>query len=273
MKTRSVLLIATVSMLAAGCSSGPPPIKPGSPAFFWAVARESYRTGDLLKTQATLRELSVGDHEFAGRARIWHLVVSAGVMQGLGDLADAFQAGSEVTAVRFRQEAASLRSRAASTALEFTQAVHEMQPEKAAVVRLAFEFPAGDPAVPGGLGTVSRGGWPADTEREALQRAVLQRGVILAVSRTVGRPDDPAAARTLFQGPAAQVSRETFFFGLAQLLYKGSDLFGPTRLDRSERQLVMCREALETIQLIPETDDTRVLASQIRATLKTIPSL
>src|SRR5215469_14234195 len=97
MKTRSVLPIAAAGLMMVACSSGPPPIKPGSPAFFWAVAGESYRTGDLLKTQSTLRELSQGDNEFSGRARIWHLVVSAGVMKGLSDLADAYQAGSELT--------------------------------------------------------------------------------------------------------------------------------------------------------------------------------
>jgi len=62
-----------------GGAGGPPSAKPGSPGFFWAVARESYRTGDFVKTDSTLRELARGSSEYAGKARLWHLVVSAGL--------------------------------------------------------------------------------------------------------------------------------------------------------------------------------------------------
>jgi hypothetical protein len=35
------------------CSSGSPSRKPDNPALFWAVARQSYRTGDLVKTDSS----------------------------------------------------------------------------------------------------------------------------------------------------------------------------------------------------------------------------
>ncbi len=273
MKTGSVLIVAAGSLLMAACSSGPPPIKPGSPAFFWAVARESYRTGDLLKTQATLLELSKGDSEFTERARIWHLVVSGGVMKGLGDLADAYQAGSEITPARFRKEASALRGMAASAALEFTQAVYEEQSDRVPAMKFAFEFPSGSAALPPALATVSRGTWLADEDRELLQRAVLQRGVILAAATAVGRPGDPSKALSVFSAPEFQVPRETFLFGLAKLLYDGSGVFGPQRLDRPERQMVMCRGALETLRLLPETDQSRALGSEIQAAIKKIPGV
>lgn len=272
MKLPSVLMIVT-PLVFAGCSSGPPPIKPGSPAFFWAVARESYRTGDLLKTQSTLLELSKGESEFAERARIWHLVVSAGVMKGLDDLADAYQSGSDVTPIGFRKEAATLRGLAASAALEFTQAVFEAQNDKAAMVHLAFGFPPGEAASPRRLETISGGTWLGDVERESLQRAVLQRGVILAAAAAVGKPGDPEAARAVFQGPDVPVAREAFYFGMAKLLFEGSDLFGPKRLDRPERQMVMCREAIETLGALPETKETKDLAAEIQAAVKKIPGL
>jgi hypothetical protein len=273
MKTRSVLQMAAASMVWAACSSGPPPIKPGSPAFFWAVANESYRTGDLLKTDSTLLELSGRDNEFAARARIWHLVVSAGVMKGLTELADAYQAGSSISPALFRKQSAALRGIASSTALEFTQAMFEAQHYQTGVVKLAFRFPPGSADVPPGLQIVSRGGALGDTDRETLQREALQRGVILAVSSAVGNPDAPSTAQAHFQLPEIQVPRETFYFGLAKLLYEGSDLFSAKHLDRPERQTVMCRQAIDTLRTLPETDATTALIGEIQAALKKIPGV
>lgn len=273
MKTRSVLQVAAASLLLAACSSGPLPIKPGSPAFFWAVAQQSYRTGDLLKTQSTLLELSASDSEFAERARIWHLVVSAGVMKGLNELTEVYQVGSTVSPAQFRGQSAALRSRASSAAMEFTQAMFEVQNNKAASVQCAFRFPPGTVALPPDLQTVSRGIALPDEAREALQRDVLERGVILAVSSAVGNADDPVKAQSRFQLPQVQVPRETFFFGLAKMLFEGSDLFGPKRLDRPERQTVMCKQALETLRTLPETEATKALAAEIQAALKKIPGV
>jgi len=273
MKTRSVLQVAAASLLLAACSSGPPPIKPGSPAFFWAVAQESYRTGDLLKTQSTLLELGASDNQYAERARVWHLVVSAGVMKGLNELTEVYQVGSTVNPVQFRSHSAALRSLAANTAMEFTQAMFEAQNDKAPSVQFAFRFPPGSVALPPDLQTVSRGIALPDEVREVLQRDVLERGVILAVSSAVGNADDPVKAQARFQLPGVQVPRETFFFGMAKMLYEGSDLFGPKRLDRPERRTVMCKQALETLHTLPETAATKALAAEIQAALKQIPGV
>ena len=274
MKTSSVLQLVAVSSLLSGCAGGPALIKPGSPAFFWAVAQESYRTGDLLKAQATLLELGSGDSEFAERARTWHMVVSAGVAQGLTELADAYQDGSRVTAGRFRQESVKLRSMAASAALEFTQDVHNINElEKTGAFRLAFGFPPGSVARPADLAKVAGGTWLGDSDREALQRATLQRGVILAASRAVGSPDDPSVALASFQVADVQIPRETLLFGVARMLYDESDLFGPKHLDRPERLMVMCREAQEALSSIPETEGVKALGADIRARTKLIPGV
>ncbi len=272
MERRAVLVLAVVSTLAAGCGSGPPPIKPGSPAFFWAVARESYRTGDMLKAQSTLRELSQGDNEFAARARILHLVVSAGVMKGLGDLANAYQSGSEVTPTGFRSQAANLRGMAASAAMEFTQAVFEAQAAHMTLTALSFGFPPGNTAPPIELEKISCGTQLSDAERETLERAMLERGVVLALTRALGETDS-MKAKARFQGAEAPVEKNTFLFGMAKLLYEGSDLFCSKRMGRPERQAVMCKEALETVKALPETEETRALAAEIQSAMKGIPGL
>lgn len=271
MKAAWILLLLLAFGITTGCSSGPPPIKPGSPAFFWAVARESYRTGDLVKTDATLIDLSQTDSVFAAPARVWQLVVSAGLTKGYSELADAYEAGGRrdpANALAFRREASCMRSLAATTALEFAQAVHNMaETDQNAKVLLSFAFPPGSATPPEALAKVSSGVRLADSDRDSLLTAMLQRGVLLAVSGAVGSPDDPVKALAAFQTAEVRIPRETFLYGMAKLLYREADLFGPLGMDRQDRFVLMCRAAIETLQAIPPTKDTEALAAEIKATL------
>jgi len=272
MKAIWIPLLLLAFGIATGCSSGPPPIKPGSPAFFWAVARESYRTGDLVKTDATLLDLSQTDSVFAAPARVWQLVVSAGLTQGYTQLADAYEAGGRAdpaNALAFRREATNLRSMAATTALEFAQAVHNMaETDQNAKVLLSFGFPPGSAAPPEALAKLAGGVRLADSDRDALLTAMLQRGVVLAASGAVGSPDDPGKAQAAFQTAEVRIPREIFLYGMAKLLYQEADLFGPDGMDRQDRYILMCRAAAETLRTIPESRQAEELAVEIDATLR-----
>jgi hypothetical protein len=272
MKATWILILLLAFGIATGCSSGPPPIKPGSPAFFWAVARESYRTGDVLKTDATLSDLSQTDSAFAAPARVWHLVVSAGLTRGYMELADAYEAGgarNPANALSFRRQASNLRSLAATSALEFAQGLHNMaETDQNAKVLLAFGLPPGSATQPEALAKLSGGTWLPDSDRDSLLAAMLQRGVLLAVSGAVGSPDNPVEAQAAFQTAEVRVPRETFLYGMAKLLYQESDLFGPMGMDRQDRFILMCRAAIETLQAIPQSKDAEELVGEIQATLK-----
>jgi hypothetical protein len=272
MKTLWVLGLVAGSVVITGCSGGPAPATPGTSAFFWQVAQQSYHTGDLLKTNSVLLELGRRQNGYAPRARIVQLVVSAGITQGLWELSDAYQAGSEVTP-RLRAEAFNLRSQAAATALEFTQAVHDLAQDQEPTICFEFPFPPGSAARPMELSKISAGEWLGDAQREGLQRAMLQRGVILAVTYAVGSANDPAMAATEFQTVQVQIPRETFLAGMARLLYQQANVFGAKGLDRIDRYLVMCREALETVQSIPQTPETKLLAAKIEATIKNVSGI
>ena len=274
MKAAWVLLTLLAFGIATGCSSGPPQIKPGSPAFFWAVAKESYRTGDLVKTDATLLELGQTDTEFAAPARVWQLVVSAGLTQGYSEMANAYEAGSSrnpANALAFRRQASCMRSLAATTALEFAQALHNLaETDQNAKLLLSFGFPPGTAAPPDALARLSGGTWLPDSDRDLLLTAMLQRGVLLAASGAVGNPDDPVKALAAFQTAEVRIPRETFLYGMAKLLYQEADLFGPLGMDRQDRFVLMCRAAVETLQALPQTKDTEALAAEIQATLKQV---
>jgi len=272
MKAALVLLAILAAVIATGCSNGPPPIKPGTPAFFWAVAKESYRTGDLVKADATLVDLSQTDSVFAAPARVWQLTVAAGMTHGYTALAEAYDAGSRANpanAVLFHRQATNLRSLAATTALEFAQSLHNMaETDKNAKVLLAFGFPPGSATPPEALAKITRGNSIPDSDRDALFTAMLQRGVVLAVSEAVGRPDDPIQAEVAFQTPEVRVPREVFLFGMAKLLYQEADLFGPMGMDRQDRFILMCRTAVDVLGTVPQSQEVEALAAELRATLK-----
>jgi hypothetical protein len=123
------------------------------------------------------------------------------------------------------------------------------------------------------LSKVSSGQWLDDWRREALQRAMLQRGVILAVTYAVGAAEDPAMAATEFQTAQVQIPRAAFLTGMARLLYHQANVFGAKGLDRADRYLVMCREALEALNSIPQTPETKQLADKIEATMKNVSGI
>ena len=97
---------------------------------------------------------------------------------------------------------------------------------------------------------------------------MLQRGVLRAVSTAVGRPEDPAPALAIFQAAEVGIPRQTFIEGMARLLFEESDLFGARRMDRPDKLFLMCREAREALRSIPESDDTKELATKIEDVLK-----
>jgi hypothetical protein len=272
MKTLSVLSFTLACGLVIGCSSGPPRPKPGSAAFLWEEAQQSYRIGDLLKTDTMLMELSRTDNAFAEHARIWQLIVSAGLTQGFSALADVYETGSRhdvANPLRFRNQAASLRSFAATASMEFAQGLHDLAGnQQDDTVKLAFAFPPGSLVLPEELLTISGGLWPRDSDTESVETAMLQRGVLRTVCNAVGHPGDSGAALAMFQAGEVRVPREVFVYAMAKLLYEESNLYGSRRMDRPDRFILLCREAREALRSIPQSDRTSELASMIEDTLR-----
>ena len=125
------IALSMVGLLAAGtsCSSGPQPPQPGSPAFFWAAAKETYRAGDFLKTSENLQRILATDNEYTARARAWDTVISAGLTQAYIELADTWEAGARANRANptpFRKQVSALRSQASASAIQFTEDIHKV---------------------------------------------------------------------------------------------------------------------------------------------------
>ena len=110
--------------------------------------------------------------------------------------------------------------------------------------------------------------------RDAIkQRAMLARGVILAVSAAVGSPEDPIAAMKAFLSQPVKVPRQTFFYQMADLLYEQSSLFDANHIDRPDRQMVMYKVALAALSSIEQADDAEALAARIHEAIKKLPGV
>src|ERR1035438_6511457 len=120
-----------LGLVGAGtsCSSGPQPPQPGTPAFYWAAAKETCRAGDFVKTSENLQRILGGENEFSARARAWDAVISSGLAQGYMELADAWEAGARSNRLNptpFRKQVSTLRSLASARSEEHTSEIHKV---------------------------------------------------------------------------------------------------------------------------------------------------
>jgi len=262
----------TLGPALTGCATGPQPPQPGTPAFYWAAARETYRTGDFAKTNDNLSQLTKTDNEFTRRALLWEIVTSSGLAQGYMVLADTYEAGARAARnnpTPFRKQVTILRGQASNAALQFAEAFHRYQDAvKDPTITLDFDFPSGNAAQPPELKKVASGIFVQESELALLQKAMTQRGVLLSTCRAVGAKDDTAKALEIFKTGKPQVDLQVFKMQMASMLHEQAQLFGPAKLDQPPRVKMLCTEAKEALDSLPPTKQTKDLLNKIQGTLK-----
>src|SRR5712672_2818125 len=121
---RILPVIAPLTFLMLSCSSGPEPPAKGTPAFYWSAAKESYNSGDYLKTVDHLAKVAGTENEFRTQAVPWRLVLVGGMSKGYADLADQYEYGArsnKSNPAPFRKQTSALRSDASRLALDFAE--------------------------------------------------------------------------------------------------------------------------------------------------------
>jgi hypothetical protein len=268
----SAFTVAGLSLIAAGCSSGPGPPQPGTPAFFWSAAKTTYGAGDFLRANDSLTQLAKSDNEFSARSQPWSIMISAGIAQAYMELADNFDLGAganRANPIPFRRQATLFRSQASAAALQGAEIVHKFLNEnKADSIALELGYPTGNAAEPVQLQRVAKGMLFPGAEIEALQKAMVQRGVFLAVAHGVGAEDDVAKALEIFKAGDVKVARSVFLLATASALHDQAGLFGPKKLDQPNRLNMVCNEAEEALKSLPATKETKDLLGRIAKTRK-----
>ena len=266
----AVLSAISVNLILISCSgdSGP---QPGTPAFYWSAARETFGAGDYLKTIDNLDKIVAGENEFTARARPWLLVLTSGMSRGYGELADRFEAGARANKSDpsgFRRNTSTYRNQASRLSLRFAEVFGDFQKSKDDTVPLAFPYPTGSANPPLLLTKVASGISPTTADVEAAQKQNVVRGVLLAACAAAGAPDDPAKTQEILKAAGAKVPRAAFVTAMASALYDQSQLFSRQKLDDPEKMKILCSRAQEALKSIPESKETKELSGKIEKTLK-----
>jgi len=271
MASRSVALWALIAgnLILFSCSGGNAP-QPGTPAFYWAAAKETYAAGDYQKTIEHLGNILSGQNEYVARAQPWMLVLTSGMVQGNMDLAEAFDAGGQANrakATNFHRQVNTYRGSANTLALQFADNFSKFQ-SKDEFVTLAFAYPTGSPTEVVLLNRVAGGAWLPDAEIETAQKRAIERAVLLATCRAAGAKDDPAKAQDLLKTGEAKVPRAAFVQAMAAALFEESQLYSLSKLGQPDKMKIFCSRAQEALKTVPASKESQDLDKKIQAALK-----
>jgi hypothetical protein len=269
LKARRFLLAAAVIAAAVSqfsCSSETGP-QPGTPAFLWSIAKESFSANDFAKTSQNLEKIAASENEYTARAQAWLLVLNSGLIRGNMDLADGLEAGVRAKKADpggFRKYISNSRSSAGRLSLQFAESFMKFQKGKDDPVVLAFTLPSGSAAAVPEI-TKAMNGLPLQPpEIESAQRRALERAVLLETCRAAGAPDDTAKAADMFKAGEVKVPRTTFLAAMGNSLYEQAQLYSSTKLDDPNKVKMFSTLASDALKGVPETTQTKELSAKIQ---------
>jgi hypothetical protein len=275
--TKTRILLTALLMIAlfgfTSCSTAPRGPQPGTPAFYWQAATETFAARDYLKTVEHLGRLTRTESEFTSRALPWRLVLTAGLAKAYGDLADEFDSGAKANIFKpmpLRRVMSDYRTLAEGRAMEFGEAF--IQFEKALkdqqTVALDFTFPTSDVAEIQDLKKIRAGSLLPDATMAVIDRKTIERSVTQVACAAVGAPGDSAKAQMLFQATPVQAPREVFILAMAGNLYDQARLFVRTKLDKPDRMKLFAGEAYDALKLLKENKQTKDLTAKFQKLVK-----
>ncbi|HLY18757.1 MAG TPA: hypothetical protein VKR61_16110 [Bryobacteraceae bacterium] len=270
-RTVAVWVLLAASLILLSCSGSNTP-EPGTPAFYWGAAKDTYAVGDYQKTVENLGSIVSGQSEFVARAQPWLLVLSSGMAQGNMDLAQAFDTGGHANhtqTANFHRAVNTYRGNANTLALQFAENFSKFQ-GKDEYVTLAFAYPTGSPTEVVLLNKVAGGSWLTDAELETAQKRAIEHAVLLATCQAAGAKNDPAKALDLLKTGDAKVPRATFVQAMASALFDQSQLYAHDKLDQPDKLKIFCGRAQEALKQVPPSKESADLDKKIQAALKKV---
>ena len=265
----AVWALLSANLILFSCSGTSAP-EPGTPAFYWGAAKETYNAGDYQKTIEHLGNILSTQNDFVARAQPWMLVLTSGMAHGYMDLADAFDAGSHTTHAQvaaFHRQVNTYRGNANTLALQFADTFAKFQ-GKDEYVTLAFPYPTGSPTEVVLLSKVSSGTLLPDAEIDTAQKRAIERAVLLETCRAAGAKDDPAKALDMLKTGDAKVPRATFIQAMAAALFEKSQLYTRNKMDDPDKMKIFCTRAQDALKLVPASKESEDLDKKIQAALK-----
>ena len=187
-------LLLAIPVATAGltfsCSSSAGP-QPGTPAYFWSAAKETFAASDYVKTSDNLDKILASDNEYTARALPWRLILASGMARGYMDVADNLEMGVRAKKADpggFRKYISNSRSAAGRLSLQFAEMFMRYQKGKDDPVALAFSYPSGSAAPIAELTKASAGMPLQGAEIEGTQKRAVERAVLMETCRAAGAP-------------------------------------------------------------------------------------
>jgi hypothetical protein len=269
----AVLALFSVILILSSCSASPTGPQPGTAAYDWGAAKQTFAAGDYTKSLEQLDRVVSTDNEFAAKARPWLLVLTSGMSRGYTELADRFENGARMNrsaAAAFRKDMNAYRAQARQLSLHFAEVFADFQKSKDDSVALAFSYPTGNSTAPMILTKIAGGVVAKPADIEMAQKQNIERGVLLAACAAVGAPDDLAKTQEVLKTPDAKVPRAVFLTAMANSLFDQSQLFSRQKLDEPDKLRVFCSRAQDALKSIPETKQTKDLNAKIDKVMKVV---
>lgn len=258
------------------CSeSGPPPLRTGTPAYYFQTAKDAYAKGDFIKALDWLDKITKSNqNEFTERAWTFKLLLQSGLIAGYKELAENYEYGqrsNKANPTPFIKKLTEYRGAAVRMTLPFGEQYAEFEksgPGPEAVID--FPFPASGTTVkPAQLGKIAQGLTPSDEAADAALKGMLSRGVILAICETVGAKDDAAKGRAALQTLPVKAPRAALELMLARALYTSAQLHGQKMSGNPAVQEFLSQRALQAMAAVTDASkETKELKSNIEKELK-----
>ena len=271
--TELMAVLAGIAMLLLAVSCGPTPPQKGTPLYYWSGARETFAAGDYMKTIDHLDGLlNLTENDYTARAMTWELLLTSGLANGYMELENKYQAGGKANKKApgdFFRYVGNYRSLANRLTLHFAETFGNFRTNvKGDTVPVDVPLPPGTLAAVGQLETVAQGNLLPAAMAETTERRALERGILQAIARAAGAPDDAAKAEQILKTTEGKVPRATFLLAMANTLYDESQLYARNKVNDSEKMKILCQRAQEVLAGLPESFETKDLGVKIRLALK-----
>lgn len=274
---------AAASLLSAGLvfslvscgEAGPPPVRTGTPAYYFQNAKDAYSKNDFLKAIDWLDKITnANKNEFTERAWAFKLLLESGLISGYTELAENYEYGqrnNKANPTPFIKKLTEYRGAATRMSLPFGE--HYVAYEKSgpgAEAVIDFPFPAsGTTAKPAQLTTIAQGLAPQDEPASLALKGMLSRGVMQAICEAVGAKDDAAKGRAATQTLPLKVPRAAFEGVLARTLLQAAQLHGRKHSGNPAVQEFLSQQALKALGAVTDTSkETKELKANVEKELK-----
>jgi hypothetical protein len=267
--------VAALFLLLPACG-GPSGPAQGSPEWLYSAARESFRGGDIDKTQVHLGKLEDQESPFQARAAAWDLLIKNGRLLGYEELVESYNAGWQhavgANKLNFARDKDTMLKEIRTYGLHLLDANTHFQKIAAAQkldhVDLEFSWPEGSAAPVVEVERMEKGIWPVDSERELASSKMLQRGLLRGFAAGITSLDDVPGAQKAMASGKASVPITHFQLAIAGAMSTTAKYFGEHYIAESDKRKIFLQGTVDTakkvVDLKPDAD-TEKAAKKLQA--------